>query len=314
MISNYGGFMKSSVLFWGFQDLKLVAEVAKKLRSTLNIKDFYIQIQDLEKTVSLMDLYPEEIIRTKYDLNNLLQWLTRDSRNNGFIVIDLFSFPIQDNIEENYLSLTKILELDFKICFVTPKILYPQNLNFINNIELNYIYQNIIEYTGIIKNLYEIIINSKSDSTIFATPVSEMIVHNREEYFLFESKEKYKFSFVPKILKKYNGSYISQSSFVRNLIESISTTLSAENRSHEAVLTNVDADYNSSYCKVNKNTFSKFNFLIPVSLERFFKIKNTEELKYILWLMYLAICEHEVQVEKSQAVPKLAELFFSLSG
>ena len=305
--------MTFGLLFWGFQDLNFVSEVAKKARHSLNIKDFYIQINDLEKTISLMDLYPEEIIRTKYDLNNLYQWLSRSTKKNILVVVELLNFVFQDNMEENYLSLKKILDLDFKICFVAPKILHPQSLKFVENLELNSIYQNTLEYTKTVKSLYEILINSGSKAQIISTPISEMVTINRENYFLFESRTKYKLAFFPKILKKFNASYISQNTLAIKLVEALSCALVPIGDSNKLLLANIEADCSTQYLNSSNNIFSKFKPAIPVSLERFFKVKSsTRELKFILWLMYMSICEYEVKASFIQNPEQsLAGLFFS---
>lgn len=304
--------MKSSLLFWGFQDLNFINEVSKKARSSVGIKDFYIQISDSDKTTSLMDTYPEEIIRTKYDLNNLYQWLLRFSKSNLLVIIDLFNIVFQENLEENCISLNKILELKFKFCFIAPKILHPQNLNFINNIELNSIFQNTLEYTKIIKSLYEIIINSGSNSHIIPSPIPENIVLNHINFPLFETKEKYGIMILPKILRKFNASFISLNSFSQKLVEIISSLTTANNEKNQFIFNDIDADYSTQFANSDDNVLLKLRPKISISLERFFKIKrSTIELKFILWLLYLAICEYEVKLEKNVNVPILGDLYFS---
>jgi hypothetical protein len=202
--------MSSSILFWGFQDFSLVSDLARKSRNVLSIREFYIQINDIEKTMTLMDVHPEEIIRTKYDLNNLYQWLLRCTKKNCIVMIDLFTLMMSDNLDENYLSLKKILELDFMIFFVAPKMLHPQSIQFLNDNNLNSIYQKTNEFTKILNSFYEIIVNSRSNSSIFAIPIPDTIFIHRHNYALFETKVKYHLTFRPKILKKFSVSYIDQ--------------------------------------------------------------------------------------------------------
>lgn len=307
--------MSSSLLFWGFQDLNFISEVAKKARYSINSKDFYIQINDLEKTISLMDLYPEEIIRTKYDLNNLYQWLVRSAKKNILVIIDLFNLVFYENLEENCSSLKKIISLDFKIYFISPKILHPQTLKFVENQELNSIYQKTVYYTKSIKFLHEIIINSGENVNIISTPVPEFIVINRENYFLFEMQTKYYISFFPKILKQFNAAYISQNAFVTKVVETISSILLPLENKDKFILNDIEADSVTQYGDRGKDTMSKFKPMLSVSLEKFFNLKSsTSELNFILWLIYISICEYEIKAEKNSSEPILSDLFFASSS
>ena len=228
------------------------------------------------------------------------------------MIVDLFSFVFQDNIEENCLSLKKILALDFKICFVTPKIIHPQSLEFINNVELNLIYQNTLEYSKTVKLLYEILMNSGSNAHIFSTPISEMVTINRENYFLFESKSKYNLSFFPRILKKFNAAYVSQNNLAIKLVEAISCALVPVGDSNKLLLANIEADCSTQYVNSNSNILRRLRLVIPLSLERFFKVKSsTRELKFILWLMYMSICEYEVKASITGSKQSLSDIFFS---
>ena len=82
--------MKIGVLFWGFKDLNLAAECANLLKKDHGIKEFYIQISPQEKTISLLDIFPEEIIRSDFDdLNFFYKWLSRNHKKNIIIVMDI---------------------------------------------------------------------------------------------------------------------------------------------------------------------------------------------------------------------------------
>ena len=99
--------MKIGVLFWGFKDLNLAAECANLLKKDHGIKEFYIQISPQEKTISLLDIFPEEIIRS--ELKEIPENLVPDYSTTATRAVQerLGKFPMQESFFDNLVRLKR---------------------------------------------------------------------------------------------------------------------------------------------------------------------------------------------------------------
>jgi hypothetical protein len=303
--------MKTSLLFWGFQDLNFISLVAKKAKNNLNISQFYVQIVELEKSISLADIQPEEIIRTKYDLHNLFQWLNRNSNLNVLVFIDLFNLIYQGNTEENLLSLKKILDLKIKLTFLTPKMRYPQDIEFIENPFFNKIQESTNEYSKNLKMYYEMLVNSGLNNHIIETSIPETIILNRREFNLFEKKIKFKISFYPKIFSGKIASYVSYCELSSKIIEAFSSCLSHEKNVSEILFFTIDGNSSVNYSNKTDAFLKLFKPSISISLDRFYSLKYlSHDYNYILWLLFLSISENQVKNEKYYSTANISDLYF----
>jgi hypothetical protein len=302
--------MRWSLLFWGFQDLNFVSDIAGKARSTLNICDFYVQINDAEKTTSVMDLHPEEIIRSKFDFINLHQWLLKKNNKSVIVLVNIYEFIRQSDLEENYLSLKKILSLEYKMFFLFPKLTYPENFSFLNNIYLSSVNDLTKDFSKRVKNFYEIILNSNSEARIINAPISENIILNRSKIQLFCTKSKFNLNFLPKILKKYFVSYISKDKYASDIVNAIKFFLS--NLNDCQLIFELTADKSNFDNLKSEGALNKIFPIIGLSLDVFFKLKrNTKDEVFLLWLIYISISNYEYNKNDFKESESLAKFFFS---
>lgn len=296
--------MSAGVLFWGFQNFQVVSEAIAQLRKTTEFKKFFVQIDDVAKTTYFFDVSPEEIIRVEGDFENLYQWLSRFTHEDLYIFVDVFSTLFHWIKNDNYISIRTILELNFKIFFIAPKILNPQNVHFFQDQEVQAVDQLTAEYTKKLKLFYETILNSSSLFSIIPCPVPESVVLNGVLYDIFRQKRVFGVEILPKELKKFPISFMSNQYFVSILVEKIHHLVEKK----FFFLTSEKPDKQLAP-KKNSIRWKKSSFFIRISMEKFFSVKeNSAEHKYILWLLYLSICEHETGSDTSEQ--KINNFFF----
>ncbi len=284
--------MKSCALFWGFQDIKLVSLIAKRLKHQLSDHELCVQILPTQKTISLVDVNPEEIIRTEYTLENLYQWLTRNSFKNKkvFIVVDLFNFIYREPFEQNLPFLKLILALPFQFFFLGPKPLtFSIEDRFLQR-KTDNLLSRIKSIVNFEKQYFEVILNSQAQCQYAAIPIPDKVVLHDKELFLFETRRKLFFHSVPSL-----GKYLGRAGVLR---ETISTKLSEKicnffNSSQERpflVFFSSDISIPSTSHKEKKNFSFILNFY-PAE-PNFFGIKSqTNEHKFLMWLIFKLIAE-----------------------
>ncbi len=81
--------------------------------------------------------------------------------------------------------------------------------------------------------------------------------------------------------------------------------------SEYSVVVNLKSDSTLLKKNMSSEFFKKLAPQFSISLERFFKIKSSAlELRFILWLFYLSICEYEIIKEKSSEEVMLSDSYF----
>lgn len=313
--------MKVGVLFWGFKDLSLAAECAKKLKREHGIKEFYMQISVHEKTISLLDIFPEEIIRCDFDdLGFFYKWLSRNHRKNIIIVIDFWPFLASKNFSSNIDYLKKILIEPYCFLICCPRyyhdpVLEPQNRKFLNIADKTY------DYFMKVHQLYEVALNSTTTVTLlsYAPCISLLNSICKQDFFAYK-----KVSFltlVPNLLSSFPSIFISKNAFLEGLEQKIfelSSNLQAAKNKNDCevdfrIYLKADTlNLHFNYKDISKKQ-KKSRFLISSSFERFYKIKSKDELKFLLWLVYLGILEYgQTFKDENEKNRSAIELFSSV--
>ncbi len=316
--------MKVGVLFWGFKDLNLAAECTKLLKKDHGINEFYIQISVHEKTISLLDIFPEEIIRSDYDdFNFFRKWLSRNHKKNIIIVIDFWSFLSKKNFLSHFELLKKIFDEPFHFLICCPKyfhepVIESQNKKLLNIADKTY------DFFKNVHLLYELSLNSSSSIAMLAYPPSIPLLNKICGQDFFDTK---KFSFltlVPSVLNSFPSLFLSKKAFLEGLeqkiVELSNSIQSDKNRNEDSFvfynyLKGDTLNIHYKYQKSPKNQ-KKRSFLMLSSLERFYKINSKDNIKYLLWLIYLAILEHKQSMlfsAENEKDRKVLNLFSNVS-
>ena len=304
--------MQNNLLLWGFQDLNFLSELGRKFRYSLPIKELYVQINDMEKTMSLIDLFPEEVIRTKHDLSYLYHWLNRTNKKNIIVVIDLFTIIYHEKFDENFEHLRELLKLDVKFCFFSPKLLSPQGLKFIENQETKLMFNKLLNINRNFKKYIEIIFNSGSNCQILFSSVLEEYNLNQTKYLLFQTRLNWNIMFTNNVLNKYNFLYLKKTQAVSNIIEFISKILNIKEKEKLELFQEVKSKFSVlEYPKI-KNITQFFRPKISFPMEHFYKVKNKPvEANFLLWILFLSLADYQVELEKSNThIKLLADHFF----
>jgi hypothetical protein len=288
--------MQHSLLLWGFQDFEFISDFGRKIRTSLSFRDFYVQIHDVEKTVSVIDIQAEEIIRTKYDLSYLYHWLNRAHKKNMIVFIDLFTMVFSENFDENFEYLRALLKLDARFFFFSPNINYPQSLDFLHHPEIQMIKNRVYNFKKNLKKYLEIIINNESNSCIIKAPILNHFYINHHSYMLFDNKKKNGFVITNRLLNNYSFLFVKRNDFTSKLIECISQNIENKN----SIIQNLQLDYLKIDNSIKKGLLEKLKPKINLSLDRFYSIKsgNNEGL-FILWVLYLAMCDFFIEKERN---------------
>lgn len=299
--------MKNSILFWGFQDVSFIAQLCKKFKSALKFQDFYIQIHDTQKSINLAEIFPEEVIRTKCDLNNLYQWLLRYNKNNIVIFIDIFPYLSGANSDENNMMLGKILELPYQFYFLAPKVLNPQQVDFIENQSLNALYEKTLFFTGIQKSLMETVINSGANVHIIYTPILDKVIVNNSFFNIFYPRINYFFITRLDLFKKFQGSFIDSTTLASKIIQVFEKYLHTD---YKSVLTNIEPNLNTKDL-IKVDLKYKLSIKFYKSAESYFGLKkNSPEILYLKWLVYLSLCEYKMSVTNENQEQKINDYYF----
>ncbi len=307
--------MKTGVLFWGFKDINITAECAKILKKGNHIRDVYIQISTHEKTVSLLDIFPEEIIRCEHeDLNSLQVWLQKNDKKNIIIVIDFWPFLTSKNFSDKLNYFKVILKMPFQFIIYLPKYYHEISLRRSNK-KLNSIFEKTNELFSKVRAIYELSLNSTSSIAMLSSAPTISFLNRlcRQEF--FTKKELGFITYVPNLLKNYPSSYLSNKKFIDDLVTKICEINEGiqfyNNRDFVSNFKNeINSDILNIYYKENKNNNKLFNFVFTSSIDSFYKIKTKEEYRVLLWCIYLGIIEYkysDISIENS----KNDELIFS---
>ncbi|APJ02454.1 hypothetical protein [Silvanigrella aquatica] len=304
--------MKTGVLFWGFRNINLVAECSKLLKKNHSIKEFYIQISIHEKTISLLDIFPEEIIRSDYDdFNFFYKWISRNHKKNIMIIIDFWHFLSSKNFLNQIEILKKIFNEPFHFLICCPRF-YHEPLIDNHNKKLISIVDKTYEYFKNIQQLYEVSLNSSSSISMFSSPPCMTLLNTLCGQDLFEIKKMSIFSFVPSILKSFPSLFISQEKYLEGIEQKImelsNSIYAVKNKNEEnfPFYNSLAGDVQNIHNKIQNNNkkLRVKGILLTVSLERFYNIRSRDDGKFLLWLIYLAILEYRQSISLSSAEEK----------
>ena len=315
--------MKVGVLFWGFKDLNLAAECAKLLKKNHGIKEFYMQISVHEKTISLLDIFPEEIIRSDYDdFNFFYKWLSRNHKKNIIIVIDFWMFLSKKNFLTHFEILRKIFDEPFHFLICCPKyfhepIIETQNKKLINIADKTY------DFFKNVHLLYELSLNSSSSIAMLSYPPCLNLLNTICGQDFFNTRKISFLTMVPSVLNYFPSLYISKQAFLEGLEQKIfdlsNSIQNVKGKDEDGFIFNnlLKGDTLNIHYKYQKAPKKKKNsgFLILSSLERFYKMSSKEEIRFLLWLIYLAILEHKYSLlisSSKETEKKTLSLFSSV--
>ncbi|WP_186646390.1 hypothetical protein [Fluviispira vulneris] len=309
--------MKTGVLFWGFKDINITAECAKRLKKGNHIRDVYIQISTHEKTVSLLDIFPEEIIRCEHeDLNSLHVWLQKNDKKNIIIVIDFWSFLSVKNFSDKLNYFKIILKMPFQFVIYLPKFYHELSIRKKNK-KLNSLFEKTNDLFSRVRAIYELSLNSTSSIAMLSSAPTISFLNRlcRQEFFL--KKELGFITYVPYLLKYYPSSFLSNKKFIDDLVTKICEINEGiqlyKNRDYVSNFKNeINSDILNMHYKENKNNNKLFNFVFTSSIDSFYKIKTKEDYKVLLWCIYLGIIEYKYKYsDTSMEDSKDSELIFS---
>lgn len=289
--------MKVGVLFWGFNDLNFISECCKLLKKKQEIKEFYIQISSNEKTISLIDIFPEEIIRSEYDdLNIFYKWLSKNHKKNIIIIIDIWLLLSKKNFAQVLNHLKDILNEPFQFIICTPKNFH-EPVQFPTDKRLSQLAERNAEFFKNVYDFYNLALNCSSPVMLLAySPYVNFLNFLCNEN-LFTIKKLGIFNFIPSILNDYSSIFTASTRLVEsieNKIAYIAELLQNTKNKKELDLmfyNEIQADF------INPNDKKIFNkkklkgLLINSSIEHYFKFNNKEDSKFLTWLIYLGIIE-----------------------
>lgn len=296
--------MKIGVFFWGFKDLGLVADCAKIIKDKHDVKDFYVQISVNQKTISLLDVFPEEIIRSEIDdFNILYKWLIKNHKKNIIVVMDFWSLLTIKDFSNRIDILKKIFNEPFSFLLCCPKKYYEYYTGIYDKVLLN-----IAEKTqDYFKNLYilnDVSLNCLSNMFLLTFPPMLSLLNElcRQEF--FSIKKISVFKFIPSLINDYPSQYLSKQGFLNGLNEKIgeiiSTFQGAKNLGQKQIIfeTTLVSDSLNIFYKNHTNIKKRFDkrVLILSSIERFYKLNTKEDTKFLQWLIYLSILECKEEV------------------
>ena len=310
--------MKIGVLFWGFKDLNLAAECANLLKKDHGIKEFYIQISPQEKTISLLDIFPEEIIRSDFDdLNFFYKWLSRNHKKNIIIVMDFWTLLSKKNFSSNLEVLKKIFDEPFHFLICCPKIYHDPILD-INQKKLINIVDKTFDYFKNVQSLYEISLNSSASLTMLSYPPNIDFLNSMCGQDFFIVKKFNIFRIIPSILIDFPSVFISKTLLLneikKKIIDFSELFQSVKSKKEgELLFKNIlKGDVLNSHYRYENSKKKKYNgFLILSSIERFYNLSSKEDTKFLLWLVYLAIMDHEVLNRIEEENEKSSSILFS---
>ncbi len=282
--------MKAGTLLWGFQDIQFLSLLSKRLRQQCPTQELYVQILDSQKTISLVDANPEEIIRTKYNLNHLYQWLSRNSRKEVIVVIDVFNYIYRESFEENLSILKQILSLPFKFFFMGPKSITLEHKNKILQTDLQnmaIVNKNLLLCE---KQYLEAILNSGACCQYAAAPVPDVTVVALTETEFFKNKQSYFLRLAPLEFKHFGRAGIRRETASLLLSQHIAQF---HNFAELPFYLPLQADISLGAGEWAQSQVSKLFLSCYIASLHYFKLKaQTPEHKFLMWLLFKLISEY----------------------
>ncbi len=295
--------MKVGVLFWGFNDLNFISECCKLLKKKQEVKEFYIQISSNEKTISLIDIFPEEIIRSEYDdLNVFYKWLTKNHKKNIIIVLDIWLLLSKKNFTQVLSYLKDILNEPFQFIICTPKNIHDP-VQFPADKKLAYLVERNTDYFKNVYDFYNLALNCSSPVMLLAYSPHVILLNFLSNEDVFTIKKLGIFNFIPSLLNNYSSVFTASTNLVEsieNKIAYVSEILQNTKNKKELDLifyNEIQADYLNPNDKKIFNKKKLKGLLINSSIEHYFKFKNKEDSKFLTWLIYLGILEKHFSSE-----------------
>lgn len=316
--------MKIGVLFWGFKDLNFVSDCANMLKKNHGINDFYMQISAQEKTITLLDLFPEEIIRANFDdLNLFYKWLSKNHRKNILIVVDFWFYLFNKNIFSNSVQIKKIFDEPFNFLVCCPEFYHNSVFDFRSKKLVN-MSEKTSELFKNLKILHEIWLNCSSSIELLSYPPSFPMLNLLCGKDLFYSKKILFLSFVPSILSSFPALFISKESLLEGLVQKIVSivdvmqSLKNNNEDNYQFKKHLKGDILNIYYKDQKTSKNqkKNGLTLKLSLDKFYTLNSKDESTFLLWLIHMAILEYEhTEISSSENAinEKNPHLFSSVS-
>ncbi|MGY3803139.1 hypothetical protein ACWNT8_03625 [Pigmentibacter ruber] len=313
--------MKIGVLFWGFNDLDFISKCSKIVKEKHEIKEFYIQISHSEKTISLIDLFPEEIIRSESeDLGILYKWLSKNHKKNIIVNLNIWCLINKKNFQEKLTILKDILNEPFQFILSCPRnihepIFFDDNKKLLGLIEKNF------DFFRNTSDFYNLALNCSSPIMILSHSPHINFLNSICNDDIFSIKKVGFFNLLPSFLYEFSSIFVSTSKLtqsIENKIEYISSLMqSAKNKKDLDLLFNneVIADLVNPNEKKDLKKKKMKGFLINSSLEHVFHFKHKEDSKFLSWLLFLGIYEknnfQENNMNNSKEENSSLELFSS---
>ncbi|WGL61437.1 hypothetical protein QEJ31_07525 [Pigmentibacter sp. JX0631] len=298
--------MKIGVLFWGFNDLDFISKCSKTIKEKHDIKEFYIQISHSEKTISLIDLFPEEIIRSESDdLSILYKWLAKNHKKNIIVTVNIWGLLSKKNFQEKLTQLKEILNEPFQFILSCPRNIH-EPIFFEDNKKLTGLIEKNSDFFRNTADFFNLTLNCSSPIMILMHSPHISFLNSICSDDIFAIKKVGFFNVLPSILYDFSSIFVSTNNLtncIENKIEYISKLIqNAKNKKDLDLLFNneIVADFGNPNDKNDLNKKKIKGFLVSSSLEHVFHFKNKEESRFLSWLLFLGIYEKYYYQESKQ--------------
>lgn len=311
--------MKRGIFFWGFSNLDLVSELSRRIKKNSDIEECYVQIPIQEKTVYLLEMFPEEVIRAHpEDVGLLHQWLNKNNQKDVIVVLNLWPFLLYSDFSEKLMVIQDIIKRKTQMLIVCPK-LYSQQEFFYYKTKLNLspVFQKrFFDFFQKIKSIHELILNSGSSSILLCTPICDSLISNKQTTVLYEYKTFLFFHFLHTLVRNYASSYLTRRGLTAALIDKIkdlaNTTNSAPHHSNGMFRYSVDSDATYQFKKsIGGKIWNRGVFISTYWIDKFNENQMQKADEYLLWCRCFGIIEYHIQQHSSSRENALNSLFFS---
>jgi hypothetical protein len=303
------------IFFWGFQDLTIVAKCAKHLKISHGIKKFYMQISPQEKTISLLEIFPEEIVRCEHnDFNFFYKWL--HEHKNIIVVFDAWPLLLSKNFNTNINILKKILNLPSSFLICCPQF-FRNNSLLSEEKKLLYLVDKTQHYFQKVSTLYEIAFNGTASIFMLSFAPCLWFLNFICGKDLWTFKRIGSIIIEPQFLFEFGVMFMSTKDFLigleKKIIEISKEIKTSQKQSYPISFRNSlqgEVFHKNFQMKQKKQYFKKL-LSFSLSLERFYQLKNKEDVQSLLWLIYLGILEYQENFGPKQT--RKGDLFSNIS-
>lgn len=310
--------MKRGIFFWGFSNLDLVSELSRRVKRTCFIEECYVQIPYQEKTVYLLEMFPEEVIRAPAeDLRLLQQWLIKNNQREVIVVLNFWPFLLNHDFSETISLIQEMIRKKNRILIVCPKF-YPKYEFIFSRMNLNispHIRGIFSVFLQKVKILHESILNLGSSSFLLCTPICDSLISNKQTTVIYEYRTILCFHVLHTLVRNYSSSYLTRRGLVASVINKVTdmgniSDLSS-NRKDNMFRFTVDSDATYQFARsVGGNIWSRGIFISSAWLDKLSENQMQQE-EFLSWCRCMGIIEYQLQSQESSAVNSIHSLFFS---